>query len=342
VVDDALPRDLFDELVRLSEGPLLYGARSNFASDPHGHWSRDFVGAGPENLADVADRFPADATTAPIEAAWRLLTGRRLKQHVLIRCYINGYTYGTEGYFHADSKRPDEHTVILYLNNYWEPDWAGETVFLGGADVIKAVLPRPNRAVIFPSRIEHSARSVSRKCMVLRKTLVFKARRRRSAGFEGLSDFLRKIGAAERRHRSGSLHDHLVRIYSLLEGKGLDQAVCFGGGLHAVYGTRFFQPGVLTLDSRPDVARAFGARAEELAHLFSVLDRPNTLEAPHRQDAQIVTVALSKGGTVDLARGTFDGLRAIECANLQDQEGLGRYPRLRTAWETQWKAAPGL
>ena len=178
--------------------------------------------------------------------------------------------------------------------------------------------------------------------MVLRKTLIFKARRRRSAGFESLSEFLRKIGAADRRHRSGSLHDHLVRIYALLEAKGLDQAVCFGGGLHAVYGTRFFQPGVLTLDARPEVAEAFGGRAEELAHLFCILDRPNTLETPSRQDAQSVTVALNEGGTVDLSRGTFEGLRAIECANLQDQEGLGRYPRLRRAWEAEWKAAPGV
>src|ERR1700678_189769 len=321
VVDDFLPRHEYDTLAQLiATEPLAYGSRSNFKTDPHGHWSRDFVAAGPHNLADVADLLGADDTVAPVNAAWRFLRDTRLPDSVLVRCYLNGYTYGTDGYFHTDSQRPDEHTTILYVNDYWEPDWAGETVFLGAdGDIIKAVLPRHNRAVIFPSGTQHAGRSVSRKCMVLRKTLIFKARKTRSNDFEQLSAFLRKAGAADRGHETGTLHDHLVRTYSMLEAKGLDRGVCLGGGLHAIYGTSTFGRGVLARDARAEVAGEFGERAEELSHLFSVLKRPGTLESPSALNAETAVVELVSGQTLELSRSTLYNLRQIECANLADQ-----------------------
>jgi SM-20-related protein len=334
VVDDFLPRHEYDTLAQLiATEPLAYGSRSNFKTDPHGHWSRDFVAAGPHNLADVADLLGADDTVAPVNAAWRFLRDTRLPDSVLVRCYLNGYTYGTDGYFHTDSQRPDEHTTILYVNDYWEPDWAGETVFLGAdGDIIKAVLPRHNRAVIFPSGTQHAGRSVSRKCMVLRKTLIFKARKTRSNDFEQLSAFLRKAGAAGRGHETGTLHDQLVRTYSMLEAKGLDRGVCLGGGLHAIYGTSTFGRGVLARDARAEVAGEFGERAEELSHLFSVLKRPGTLESPSALNAETAVVELVSGQTLELSRSTFDDLRQIECANLADQGTLARHRILAGLW----------
>src|SRR5258707_1275606 len=92
-----------------------------------------------------------------------------LKKSVLIRCYLNGYTYGTDGYFHSDSNRADEHTVIVFMNDEWEPDWAGETVFLDErGDIVRSVLPKRNRAIIFAARLRHAGRGVSRKCVELR------------------------------------------------------------------------------------------------------------------------------------------------------------------------------
>lgn len=337
VLDDFLPRSSYDTLARLvAQEPLVYGSRSNFKTDPHGHWNRKFAAGGPDNLADVSDTLEADETVAPVNAAWTFLRDTRLTGSVLIRCYLNGYTYGTDGYFHTDSQRADEHTTILYVNDYWEPDWAGETVFLGGGgDIIKAVLPRRNRAVIFPSHVQHAGRAVSRKCMILRKTLIFKARQRRGNDFEKLSGFLRKVGAVNRDHESGgTLHDHLVRTFSLLEGKGLERSVCFGGGLHAIYGTSAFGPGVLTRDARADVASEFGERAEELAQLFSVLKRPSTLESPPGLTPETAVVELVDGRTLDVGRSTFDDLRKIECANLADQGALARYRLLSGLWET--------
>jgi SM-20-related protein len=336
VLDDFLPQSTYDDVARMvAKQPLVYGSRSNFKTDPHGHWNRDFVSAGPHNLADVSSTLEGDESFGPVDAAWKFLRDVRLPGHVLIRCYLNGYTYGTEGYFHPDSERPDEHTAILYMNDYWEPDWAGETVFLTeGGDIAKAVLPRHNRAVIFPSNVEHAGRAVSRKCMILRSTLVFKARRRRSDDFEGLSVFLREVGAVNRHHQVGTLHDHLVRTFSLLEAKGLEPSVCFGGGLHAIYGTSTFDGGVLALDSRDRVISEFGERAEELAFLFSTIKRPTTLESPLRLDADSSVVELVDGLTLELPRSTFDDLRIIECANLSDQRQLARHQVLRQLWES--------
>ncbi|HET7073816.1 MAG TPA: 2OG-Fe(II) oxygenase [Mycobacterium sp.] len=336
VVDDFLPGALYQDLAaHTSRQPLIYGSRSNFKTDPHGHWSLDFVAAGSQNLADVSVDLEADEAAAPIWQAWRFLQSTQLSGHVLIRCYVNGYTYGTDGYFHSDSERSDEHTVVVYLNDYWEPDWAGETVFLGeDDDVIKAVLPRRNRAVIFPSTLQHAGRAVSRKCTVLRKTLIFKTRKTRSDDFEKLSVFLRDAGARQCAHRRGTLHDHLVRTFSLLEAKQLDPAVCLGGGLHAIYGTNAFRGAVLGSDARTHVGREFGERAEELAHLFSRIDRPKCLESPPHLGADTATVELADGGSLELRRTVFDDLRKIECANLADQGTLSRHRALSALWET--------
>jgi SM-20-related protein len=335
VVDDFLPQPIYAVLYeRISREHLTYGSLSNFRTDPHGHWSRDFVAAGPHNLADVSVVLAADDTMAPLQEAWQYLHQTYLPDSVLIRCYVNGYTYGTDGYFHPDSERPDEHTVVMYVNDYWEPDWAGETVFLGADDeIIKAVLPRNNRAVLFPSTLQHAGRAVSRKCTILRKTLIFKTRRIRSDDFEKLSAFLRSAGAADRAHHRGTLHDHLVRTFSSLQARGVDNAVCFGGGLHAIYGTNVFGPGVLTWDARTDIVREFGGRAEELARLFGMVNRPLSLESPLYLDADTAAVQLVDGRRLDLTRRTFDDLRTIECANLADQGTLARYRTLNAVWD---------
>ncbi|TMQ18268.1 MAG: hypothetical protein E6J90_20555, partial [Deltaproteobacteria bacterium] len=248
VLDDFLPPDIYQKLVWfVANEAMSYGTRSNSRTDPHGHWSRRFVTAGHFNLADVSYLLDGVEEFAAIHAAWDFIKRTHLEDGVLLRCYLNGYTYGTDGYFHSDSGRPDEHTAILFMNGEWDPDWAGETVFLDQrGDIIRAVLPKRNRAVIFPSRLLHTGRGVSRKCVELRQTLVFKARERRSDNFEKLSIFLRKNGATTLGHREGSLHDHLVRTFSLLESCGFDDEVCFGGGLHAIYGTNAFTCALMT------------------------------------------------------------------------------------------------
>ena len=67
-------------------------------------------------------------------------------------------------------------TYLIYVNEQWDRDWAGETVFFDGHNILKAVLPKWNRLVIFPSAMDHCARSVSRICSKLRVILVYKSK----------------------------------------------------------------------------------------------------------------------------------------------------------------------
>lgn len=333
VLDNFLP--MYDEVaLMIARESLVYGTRSNARTDPHGHWSQSFAMAGPTNLADVSGELSTDARLASIKSAWEFLRDRELPDDVLIRCYVNGYTYGTDGYFHTDSQRSDEHTTIIYMNDQWEPDWAGETVFLDTRDEIcQSVLPKRNRAVIFPSDIQHAARGVSRKCTALRKTLIFKARRRRSGNFEKLSSFLREAGATKLGHKSGMLHDHLVRTFSLLEARRADTSVCFAGGLHSVYGTNAYRVVLLASEYKRRVTDEFGARAEELASLFAKLERPQTLETPLELSEKAALVELRTKETVMLDRGILDDLRLMECANLADQNELSKYKTLNAIWQ---------
>jgi hypothetical protein len=248
---------------------------------------------------------------------------------------MNAYTYGTEGYFHTDSARDDDRTAIIYMVDQWDPDWAGETAFLDAqGDLWKSVLPRRNRAIIFPSNIQHVARSVSRKCVALRKTLIFKTRRPRSNNFEKLSVFLRKNGATNYQHRNGTLHDHLVRTFAILELRQLEDGICFGGGLHAFYGTNIYPWSLMTESSKSDIVANFGEKAEHLAYLFSMIDRPTTLESPSKLTPDIAVVEQRDKQAITLSRIEFDALRMIECANLEDQKSLGRFESLSKEWAT--------
>ncbi len=334
VLDGFFPPDAFDSLSDfIATAAMTYGSRSNTRTDPHGHWSKSFVTAGRSNVADVSKDLE-NGSAAPLGVAWKLLRDAYLQDEVLIRCYLNGYTYGTDGYLHADSERPDEHTAILYMNDYWEPDWAGETVFVDDeGDIIKSVLPKRNRVLIFPANIQHAGRSVSRKCTALRKTLILKSRRKRSENFERLSAFLRDVGAVSHAHGSGTLHDHLMRTFSILESKNVDRAVCFAGGLHSIHGTNRFPHDVLTPQRSGMIVDLFGSRAQELVHYFSRLERPKTLESPHGLSAESATVELRDGNTVELKRSDFDDLRKIECANLWDQNTLKKCRNLSAFWK---------
>lgn len=99
----------------------------------------------------------------------------------------------------------------------------------------------------------------------------------------GMDPVLMKLGALDRKHTTGTLHDHLVRVFQLLEGRRLSHAVCFGGGLHSIYGTNVYQEKLVdgaNGGNRAAIATAFGQQAEALAYLFSVLNRPKTLNEP--------------------------------------------------------------
>lgn len=320
---------------RLGRWILGDPAKGSPADRPGGreHWRRRLLAADAHNLADVADLLATDRTLEPVDAAWKSISASHLTDSILIGCQIEGCGPGIDGCFQAEPASVGEQTVIVFLNRHWTPDWAGETVLLGEADdIVSSVLPRPNRVVFFPANLRHAQRRVSDLCPDLRKTLVWRTRRRRAGGLETLSSFLREHGAMDCSHYVGTLHDHLVRTFIALEKRGCQPEVCLGGGLHSVYGTSLLDHQMLTHSDRGLVAQRFGSEAEKLAYLFSILDRPGTLATPLALDDQTAVVELRDGQRLDLSRRDLDDLRMIDCANLEDQDTLKDYPPLMKIW----------
>lgn len=327
VIDNFFSEELFVKLQNEYHNPFMrYGWPAHPENDPHGHWNRDFANANGQNLADISDRL-----NETIKECWEFAKPK-LDNNVLIRCYMNGHTYGLDGYFHDDSSREDEYTCVVYLNDEWNLDWAGETIFAEDGEIVFSSIPKRNRAVIFNGKMQHCARGVSRKFMGLRKTFMFKTRKVRSNNFEKLSKFIYSKGAATKSHQRGTLHDHLVRVFQILENKKLPEHVCFAGGLHSVYGTSLFKDPILGQSDRKEVADVFGGDAELLAGLFSVINRPKTLENPNELKENEVHLDLINDNIVSVSHEQFNFLRYIECANLLDQDSLDNYSNLSAMW----------
>ena len=141
-----------------------------------GHWNLPLSATGTksDNRKDIRSELPEC-----ILRLWESFQPMLLPNApVLIRAYSNGYTYGNEGYVHQDSQIPEDMTAIIFLNKEWNANWAGETAIFDDAtgEIIKAVLPKWRRLLIFPSNLHHVGRGVSRICPHLRNVLVFKAR----------------------------------------------------------------------------------------------------------------------------------------------------------------------
>jgi hypothetical protein len=89
--------------------------------------------------------------------------------------YANGQTYGNEGSIHRDDAREGAYTFLYYPMKAWREEWDGETVYQNGqGEIIMAVKPMPNRAILFDSRIPHVGRAPSRSFQGLRVTVAFK------------------------------------------------------------------------------------------------------------------------------------------------------------------------
>lgn len=216
VIDNFLDEEIYTTLSEIANrSSYTPGWKSSKKTDPHGHWNINFAKtlAGAANLADISYSMPDK-----LKIAWNSIKEKySLEDMKLLRCYINAHTYGVDGYTHKDSFRDDEWTIVIYLVDKWNVDWAGETIILEDDEIVKSVIPKRNRAVIFPGKNMHAARAVSRMCYDLRRTLMFKFRAKRCDDFERLSQFLINKGANKHKHSRGSLHDHLMRNFSLLK-----------------------------------------------------------------------------------------------------------------------------
>ncbi|MCT9140969.1 DUF6817 domain-containing protein [Streptomyces violarus] len=87
---------------------------------------------------------------------------------------------------------------------------------------------------------------------------------------------LHQLGAAEIAHPGGTLVAHLRRVRSRLAVWGGRPALQLAGLCHAFYGTDGFPTGLLSADSRSDLAEVIGAEAEAIVYLYASCDRKAT------------------------------------------------------------------
>lgn len=92
------------------------------------------------------------------------------------RTYASANPFGTVHELHKDYFNEPQGgiTVMYYLNNNWDLQFSGETVFINNQEIIKSIIPKPGRIVVFDGNIEHCARDVRRDVNDLRMVLTFK------------------------------------------------------------------------------------------------------------------------------------------------------------------------
>lgn len=247
---------------KYAESGMTYGWKSVVSDDKdYGHWNNMLLNANKHYLFDQAKLPFMEQKYPEVYALWNTIQpiiGRRK----LLRVYINGYTYGTDAYYHMDDTWVNQkygnnaltETAIVYLNDEWEADWGGETSILDdNGDIEKSVLPKKNRVLIFNANKLHSARPLSRSCPALRKVLVFK-----TVGY-GMPtkemDTLQKLLG-----NNYPVFKHSYKISGMLEKYNMTTEVVLAGLYHAIYTSPHA--------TRDMIRSAIGDYAEQLVYEY--------------------------------------------------------------------------
>lgn len=299
----------------LNKANFQYGWGSN-EKYPFRHWHVNISGTGMNSSVDARDELPQ-----PLKRLWAELNLKTFNDRAkLLTCYSNRHTYGIEGFMHKDAEDEKHVTIVIYMNERWEPDWAGETAFFTyeGNDIVRSVMPIYGRFVAFPGNIPHAARAPSRVCPDVRTTLMFKAIIEDEKPLDDrmrIDDCLTGLGAHKKPHMNGSLKDHLLRTYDIVQDTfpffADVNTIAMIAGLHSVYGTNFYKDGCLELTDT-FLAQKFGGEVDRLVRLFGTINKPHVLANPDGS----------------LSPDDLRILRAVEVANLMDQNGLQDHPNL--------------
>ena len=114
--------------------------------------------------------------TGEVKKIWEALNytfkedGFNLKPHHIV---ANLFDHGDSSWLHKDTEEENGWTAILYLNDYWDLNWGGETVLVENNEILKAFAPTPGKFILFKSNILHGPRPVSREAPFPRFGLAF-------------------------------------------------------------------------------------------------------------------------------------------------------------------------
>lgn len=175
VFDRALPDDLYSALYKATHQVGWQFGWNTRENPNHRYWHHEIGRGSKDNETDVTEQVRKHPLGVFAQYMDWLREAVVPAQSRLLRLYLNGHTYGTDGWPHVDTDRPDELTAVLYLCPAWKPEWCGETVvFNAQGDIVASVLPRANRLVTFPSDRLHAPRPLSKAFENLRVVLVAK------------------------------------------------------------------------------------------------------------------------------------------------------------------------
>ena len=176
VFDDLVPEEIYERLNRAARTVRWQFGKST-KENPHArYWHFEIAGGQKANVEDKSEIVAAHRVKVFGEFQNWLRSTLVPADTLVLRFYMNAHTFGSDGWPHKDTDRDDELTGVLYLNREWRPEWCGETVIFdeAGTDIEAAVLPRPNRLLVFPSDRLHAPRPISRAYSGLRVVLVVK------------------------------------------------------------------------------------------------------------------------------------------------------------------------
>jgi SM-20-related protein len=185
VLDNFYPDDVINAITNI---PLYYGWKFGKTDDNKNYyWNIPVYGINYERDKS-RDILYSKFEIKEVKSLWDIFSKKfGVSLESLEACYFNGLTHGNEAYTHIDFFEPGSTTCILYVCEGWNSYWSGETIFLDGEwssnpsdsvfykhDIIKSVLPKTNRMVLFDGNIMHAVRPLSKSFTGLRTTLMFK------------------------------------------------------------------------------------------------------------------------------------------------------------------------
>lgn len=161
VIDSLVPSKLHEDLYDACLSHNWYFGNTSVGNDAAAFWKMD-----------LDDNPAASAVWDHVKPRIDEMGGRTFQ---VLRQYANGHTYGLGGQAHIDDDEEGTYTLLYYPMPRWELSWGGETVYYGeNGEIFGAVVPKPNRAVFFDSRILHAGRAPSRSFGGLRVSVAFK------------------------------------------------------------------------------------------------------------------------------------------------------------------------
>ena len=137
--------------------------------------------------------------------------------------------------------------------------------------------------------------------------------------FKSMTDFLVGLGTTDVEHTGKGFLAHLIGVYKDLEEWGANVDVCRAGMFHSIYGTQLFQNFCLPLSRRADVQELIGERAEWLAFLNCVMNRPEWDRIFLEHTGERAVVNRLTGEKYRLTQHDFDDLTTVHVCDWLEQ-----------------------